>query len=148
MPSPVDLASGLVGGQWKRQYLNTHEGDDAMRKWWMMSLVMGAVGLCPMVVDAMDEKRQAYDRMVEESVREADAYIQRKQREAEERYADQQQAAEQEADAINEAQPTDEAEFRQGVIVRTPPLGRPPGGKPPGRPPGGRPRPTPLPSVN
>jgi rhamnose utilization protein RhaD (predicted bifunctional aldolase and dehydrogenase) len=46
-----------------------------MRIWLMVTLLAGLMSTGITIVDAADEQRQAYDRMVEESVKEADEFV-------------------------------------------------------------------------
>lgn len=52
-----------------------------------------SVLIVPVETNAADEQRQAYDKMVEEAVKEADDYVGQKQRQAAERHAQEQRAA-------------------------------------------------------
>jgi ATPase subunit of ABC transporter with duplicated ATPase domains len=51
-----------------------------MRIWLMVTLLAGLMSTGITIVDAADEQRQAYDRMVEESVKEADEFVEQKQK--------------------------------------------------------------------
>jgi hypothetical protein len=108
---------------------------------------------------ATDEHRRAYDQMVEDSVKEADEYIQQKQSEHAQRHAERIEAEQRRAEEETEMQEDEEGDgYSRGIIVVAPPAGRPPGIRPPGKPPGHRPpgrppggkpkppKPTPLPS--
>jgi hypothetical protein len=118
-----------------------------MRIFLMLALLVGMISIDPIAVHGTDEQRRAYDKMVEESVQEADDYVHQKQRQAAERAAEQKRAEKQRAEETAKMQETKEEEqYNRGVIVTTPPIGKPPGMRPPGRPPGGGPRPTPMPS--
>lgn len=98
-----------------------------------------AMGYSP--AQATDEQRRAYDEMVEQSVKEADEYVQQKQRQHAERHAEQEKAEKRRAEEATEMQEDSEDDgYTRGVIVNTPPAGQ--------RPPGNRPKPTPLPSGN
>lgn len=69
-----------------------------MRIWLMVSLLIGLMSIGLTTVDAADEQRQAYDRMVEESVKEADEFVEQKQKQAAEKQAQKQRQAEQKAE--------------------------------------------------
>jgi rhamnose utilization protein RhaD (predicted bifunctional aldolase and dehydrogenase) len=66
-----------------------------MRIWLMVTLLAGLMSTGITIVDAADEQRQAYDRMVEESVKEADEFVEQK---AAEKQAQKQRQAEQKAE--------------------------------------------------
>ena len=70
-----------------------------MRTWLTVTLLAGLMSTGITIVDAADEKRQAYDRMVEESVKEADEFVEQKQQQqAAEKQAQKQRQAEQKAE--------------------------------------------------
>ena len=130
-----------------------------MRIWSMIIVLVFMSSIDHIDAQATDEHRRAYDQMVEESVKEADEYIQQKQLEHAERHAERIEAEKRRAEEEAEIQEDEEDDgYSRGIIVVTPPAGRPPGIRPPGKPPGQRPpgrppggkpkppKPTPLPS--
>jgi ATPase subunit of ABC transporter with duplicated ATPase domains len=83
---------------------------------WALLASFLSLGYTP--VQATDEQRQAYEKMVEESVKEADEYVREKQQEASDRHAQEQRDKE---DAKMET--ADEEEDKQpGVHIRRPPV--------------------------
>lgn len=56
-----------------------------MRTWIVITLLFGIISIGFSTAHATDEQRQAYDKMVEESVKEADAFVEQKQQEAAEK---------------------------------------------------------------
>jgi rhamnose utilization protein RhaD (predicted bifunctional aldolase and dehydrogenase) len=73
-------------------------------------------------VDAADEQRQAYDRMVEESVKEADEFVEQKQQQAEEKQAQKQRQAEQKAEEAARLQKSkQEKKASYGTHIRSGP---------------------------
>ena len=92
-----------------------------MRIWYAIALMISMASPGQMAVHAADEQRQAYDKMVEEAVKEADDYVQRKQAEAAKRTTEKKMAEQQKA--AEEARKAAAAEGKKtvrGVIVRTP----------------------------
>ena len=74
------------------------------------------------MVHAADEQRQAYDKMVEESVKEAEDYLEQKQQQAAKKQGRQQQAAQQRAqEAAEKEKAAQQTTIARGVHVRTPP---------------------------
>jgi rhamnose utilization protein RhaD (predicted bifunctional aldolase and dehydrogenase) len=65
-----------------------------MRIWLMVTLLAGLMSTGITIVDAADEQRQAYDRMVEESVKEADEFVEQKQKQAQKQWQAEQKAEE------------------------------------------------------
>jgi transcription initiation factor TFIID subunit TAF12 len=93
-----------------------------MRTWLIITLLTGILCIGISTVHATDEQRQAYDNMVEESVKEADDYIDQKQRQTAEKQAREQQAAQQRTqEAAEKERATQEKSNRSGVHVRPPP---------------------------
>jgi transcription initiation factor TFIID subunit TAF12 len=93
-----------------------------MRTWLIITLLTGIICIGISTVHATDEQRQAYDKMVEESVKEADDYVDQKQRQAAEKQAREQQAAQQRTqEAAEKERATQEKSNRSGVHVRPPP---------------------------
>jgi rhamnose utilization protein RhaD (predicted bifunctional aldolase and dehydrogenase) len=65
-----------------------------MRTWRTVTLLIGLMSIGLTTVDAADEQRQAYDRMVEESVKEADEFVEQKQKQAQKQWQAEQKAEE------------------------------------------------------
>ena len=76
----------------------------------------------PMPVESTDEQRQAFDKMVEESVREADEYVRQKQSEAADEYSRQQDTQQRAEEAARMKKEAEVKKVVRGVIVRTPPI--------------------------
>ena len=93
-----------------------------MRIWLVSTLLIGIISVAFSTAHATDEQRQAYDKMVEESLKEADDYVNQKQQQAAEKQARQQQAAQQRAqEAAEKDKVSQEKTTSRGVHVRTPP---------------------------
>ena len=89
-----------------------------MRTWIGIVLLAGGLSIGLPSVYATDEQRQAYDQMVEESVKEADEYVREKQQEASDRHAQEQRDKE-----AAKMETVDEEEDKQpGVHIRRPPV--------------------------
>jgi ATPase subunit of ABC transporter with duplicated ATPase domains len=81
-------------------------------------LLAGFLSIGVPSVHATDEQRQAYDQMVEESVKEADEYVREKQQEASDRHAQEQR----EKEAARMETADEEEEKQPGVHIRRPPV--------------------------
>jgi hypothetical protein len=93
-----------------------------MRTWIVITLLFGIISIGFSTAHATDEQRQAYDKMVEESVKEADAFVEQKQQEAAEKQAQTQRQAEQKAEeAAEKKKAAQEKTNGRGVHVRTSP---------------------------
>ena len=64
----------------------------------MVSLLTGLMSIGLTTFNAGDEERQAYDKMVEVSVKEADGFVEHKQQQAAEKQAQKERQAEQKAE--------------------------------------------------
>ena len=93
-----------------------------MRLLIVIGLLAGIVSIGWVGVQAADEQRQAYDKMVEESVKEADDYVQQKQSEAAQKHVQQQEAARRrEQAAARAAETKEEKKTIPGVHIRSRP---------------------------
>jgi ATPase subunit of ABC transporter with duplicated ATPase domains len=94
------------------------KGIDSMRRWVFAVLLAGVLSFFFATGYASDEQRQAYDKMVEESVKEADEYVRKKQQEASDRHAQKQR----EKEAAKMETADEEEEKQPGVHTRRPPV--------------------------
>jgi transcription initiation factor TFIID subunit TAF12 len=102
--------------------MTRNKGDITMLRWFAFTLLAGILSISFSPVHATDEQRQAYDKMVEESVKEADDDVDQKQQQAAEKQARQQQEAQQRAqEAADKEKASQEKTTSRGVHVRKPP---------------------------
>lgn len=94
-----------------------------MKDIFLFSLLVGVVLINPIATNAADAQREAYDKMVEETVKEADEYVEQKQKEAAEQHAQQQRAAEEQAKEAARLQESEEENKRSyGAHIRSRPI--------------------------
>lgn len=86
-------------------------------------LLLRIVMITPAAANAADAQKEAYDKMVEESVKEADEYVEQKQKEAVEQHAQQQREAEEQArEAARLKESEGENRTRPGIHIRSRPI--------------------------
>ena len=94
-----------------------------MRIWLTVCLVVAFVLIGITAVHATDEQRQAYDKMVEESVKEADEFVEQKQQQAAEKQTQKQRQAEQKAaEAARLEKSKEEKKASYGTHIRSTPI--------------------------
>jgi ATPase subunit of ABC transporter with duplicated ATPase domains len=92
-----------------------------MRIWLMVTLLAGLMSTGITIVDAADEQRQAYDRMVEESVKEADEFVEQKQNRLQKTAQKQWQAEQKAEEAARLEKSKQEKKASYGTHIRSRP---------------------------